>query len=109
MRTLRLQIDDANITGAARQFQGLRLHPVNTNGNGACAIHAAFGQDVDADGNVFKPDARQFLRQQLGDSHDICETRVNDPYLFQTWVDDELWKDIIAPLCRQAIGLSVCW
>ena len=60
-----------------------------TKGDGACATHSVFEDDVS--GEFVKANARAFLLDAFGDSAEIFESKLQDPALFQN-LQDVLWK-----------------
>ena len=77
-----------NLHGTSREIR-------STKGDGACAIHSVFGDDVS--GEFVKANARAFLLEEFGDSAEIFSSRLQDPALFQN-VQDVLWKGLLKPL-----------
>ena len=74
-----------------------------TKGDGACAIHSVFGDDVS--GEFVKANARAFLLDAFGDSAEIFELKLQDPAVFQN-LQDILWKELLKPCASLTAGID---
>ena len=85
-----------------RGLVGQAVRILRTRGDGACAIHAVYGQE--RGGELQMPSPRKFLRDAFGSTAAEFRRRVND-----TVIVDELagvlWKELLKPsVCRASRG-----
>ena len=80
-----------------RRLHGASADPVHTNGNGACAIHSVWGDWVR--GELFKRDARVFVRDAFGPTPQSFKSRLASGELLGE-MELALW-DLIAPIAKQ--------
>ena len=105
---LTFDIAVADVPEAIRGFQDMDFTEVNTRADGACALHAVFG---DFHGNnLFLPEARKFFQRQLGDTAKDFLDNVGDDMLAQELMDD-IWINAVQPgvLRRPCSDSEAAW
>ena len=82
-----------------REWQGCQASLIPTTSDGACSIHSVWGGMVH--GELFKPEARSFLREAFGaDAHQF-KTRVASPELVAE-IERGVWE-MLAPMAKQTV------
>ncbi len=76
---------------------------LRTVGDGACAIHSAFGTLTYR--GLFKQNARAFLADAWGTTAEDLRRRTNDDALLRD-VEDVLWQDLVKPCAAQEAGIE---
>ena len=80
-----LEIHTVGAPDVVQNLHGSSCEIRLTKGDGACAIHSVFGDDVS--GEFVKANARAFLLDAFGDSAEIFKSKLHDPALFQNLQD----------------------
>ena len=93
-QTLTFDIAVADVPEAIRGFQDMNFTTVDTRPDGACGLHAVFG-DIH-DNELFLPEARTFFQQQLGCTAKDFRNNVGDDMLAQELMDD-IWINAVQP------------
>ena len=99
-----LQVTHHDAPAAVRSLHQRRCVFNHTMGDGACAIHSVFGEAHD--GGFKRANARQFLRNTLGETADVFTARVGDVAIVSELVD-VLWQELIQPCAAKKVGLRI--
>ena len=97
-----LQIHTVSAPAIVRNLHGSSCEIRLSKGDGACAIHSVFGDDVS--GEFVKANARAFLLQAFAISAEIFLSKLNDAALFQN-LQDVLWKELLKPCASLTAGV----
>jgi hypothetical protein len=85
-----------------RFLDGQKAREMETAGDGACALHAAFGQEISHSGQLTCEGARGILREVLGKHLDEVTAKVRlESRSILTSVASMLWIDFTLPFLRQ--------
>ena len=84
-------------------LDGLHADALTTCADGACSIHSVWGSTVD--GEIYKANARQWMRDQLGQTVEDFRKKLNSPNMLAE-VEMALW-DLVAPAARQQAFASL--
>ena len=94
-----LQVTNPDVPATIRELHLRTCHVEDTSGDGACAIHAAFGEKQH--GRFKKSGARQFLRDKFGPTADVFSARVGDETLLSE-LRVVLWQELLQPCAASA-------
>ena len=98
-----LEIHTVGAPDVVQNLHGSSCEIRLTKGDGACAIHSVFGDDVS--GEFVKANARAFLLNAFGDSAEIFKSKLQDLTLFQN-LQDVLWKELLKPCASLTAGIN---
>ena len=87
------------LPAVVRELHGSQASPIATSSDGACSIHSVWGDAVN--GELFKPNARSFLREAFGPNAGHFAAKVASDELIAE-IEIAVWE-MIAPIAKQSI------
>ena len=102
-KTLRAEVDCPNVHARVRSLNGCEVRSQNTLGDSKCSIHSVFGEKKG--GTYEKKNARQFLRDLLGESAADFSLKLADCERLEE-LKSILWKDLVKPCAKREAGLG---
>ena len=99
-----LQVTNRNAPSVVTNLHDRKCEVNKTDGDGACAIHAVFGEKHG--GDIHKKNARQFLRDTLGPTVAEFTRRLADNRIL-TELQQALWLELVKPCATRAANLGI--
>ena len=104
MTQSKFHVLDKDAPAMIRAKEGTLFTAARTCGDGACAIHATFGEASSTSGFIL-PDARGFALTTMGATIEEFRARVNDAQLLNEY-SVFLWNDVVKPLAKLHLVLE---